>query len=177
MRKTENALKDLFGALMASGEKEAVEIAEKLFDAGIIWPERIEKIQSVEEYYFALIYPYNKFLDGFVAIRFNGDRKARWLFTHHGYIENHFQKIIIQHEGSPCCADKSKTIVESIARFLLKGTEIVWDYGQEHTFHLPKKVFTTHASIIDFYDALVSLYYGNNEKYLEYLLTRKYIAP
>jgi len=177
MSKTENALKDLFGALIASGEKEAVEIAEKLFDAGIISPERIEKIQSVEEFYFALMYPYNKFLDGFVAIRFNGDRKARWLFTHHGYIENHFQKIIIQHEGSPCCADKSKTIVESIARFLLKGTEIVWDYSQEYTFHLPKKVFATHSSIIDFYDALVSLYYGNNEKYLEYLLTRKYIAP
>lgn len=177
MRKTENALKDLFGALIASGEKEAVEIAEKLFDAGIISPERIEKIQSVEEFFFALIYPYKKFLDGFVAVRYNGDQKAQWLFTHHGYIENHFQKIIIQHEGSACCADKSKTIVESIAMFLLKGTEVVWDYGQEYTFHLPKKVFTTHSSIIDFYDALVSLYYGNNEKYLEYLLTRKYIAP
>ena len=177
MSKTENALKDLFGALIASGEKESAELAEKLVGAGVISPERIEKIQSVEEFYFALIYPYNKFLDGFVAIRFNGDRKARWLFTHHGYIENHFQKIIIQHEGSPCCADKSKTIVESIARFLLKGTEIVWDYSQEYTFHLPKKVFATHSSIIDFYDALVSLYYGNNEKYLEYLFAKKHLAP
>lgn len=172
----EEAIKQVFNALVESGEKESAALAEKLVEAGVISPERVAGIKTVEDFFFALIYPYQKFLDGFISIHFSRNNNAQWLFTHHGYVENHFQKLIAMHEGTACCADKSRTIINALARWLKDGTEIVWNYEGEYTFHLPKKVFTTHESIALFFEALMSLYYGNPEKYLHFLHEKRYLT-
>jgi len=98
------------------------------------------------------------------------NEKAEDLFLHCNFYERHFKAQIKKHEGWPCSADKSRTITKALANFFVKGEEIKFNYDQEYTYHLPTKIFTTHAEILEFFDALRNLRYGGSEKYLEALL-------
>lgn len=46
---------------------------------------------------------------------------------------------------------------------------IEFDFTQEYTFHLPKKVLNNEAAILAFFDALMALYQGRPEAYLDQL--------
>jgi hypothetical protein len=45
--------------------------------------------------------------------------------------------------------------------------EISWDYSAEYTYHLPKQIFTTHSEIIEFFNGIHHLYYGNPDAYIK----------
>lgn len=93
--------------------------------------------------------------------------KIEFLLLNSDFVESHFRRYIEEIEGTACCADKSRTIVASLAKYFTKGKEIEFDYSGEYTYHLPKLVFTHHSEIVDFFDGLHSFYYGNPERYFE----------
>lgn len=100
-----------------------------------------------------------------------GDKKSldlNFIQEQKNFLENHFVYQITAKEGGTCCYDKASTIVSHLELFFTNGTEIVFDYTQKYTFHLPKEIFTTHNEIITFYKALVSLFYGNPTLYLQW---------
>ena len=97
------------------------------------------------------------------------DKKAIFLLTNYDYCENHFEKILEVKEGSACCADKSRFIARSLANLFIKNKPIVIDYDQEYTFHLPKEIFTTQEEILDFFDAIMRLYYADSVRYIKFL--------
>lgn len=124
------------------------------------------KENNCEMFYLSLIYPINKVIDGLLSKEIPQSSEARFLFKNSRFVEDHFEYLIQKFEGHACCADKSSMIVGSLAKSLKTGTEIVFDYDQEYTYHLPKKIFKTHDEIMRFFKALQSLFYGKSDLYI-----------
>lgn len=97
--------------------------------------------------------------------KFTTDEKVIFLIQNFQFLEEHFVYLIKAKEGFACSADKSSTIMRALARFLITGQEIKWNYDQEYTYGLPKEVFATHEEVIVYFDALHSFHWGNPEKY------------
>lgn len=174
---TKEILNKVFESLVERMGSEEVALAKVVLSASEITPERLSGIKDVEDFFFTLVYPYQEFLKGFVTIHFKGGLEAQWLFTHHSYIQKHYENFIAAYEGNACSVDKSRTIINELAMWKLGRKErIEWDYTGEYTYHLPKTVFTTHESITEFYEALVNLYHGNPDRYLNYLVNKKHLS-
>jgi hypothetical protein len=121
-----------------------------------------------EEFDFELLHPFEQVVDGLLAGITNSN-EAQFLLKHSSFVESHFNRLIEKYEGSPCCSDKSRTIMQSLIHFHIDGKPIQFNYGQEYTYHLPKRIFTTHDMIVEFATSLHHLFYGNPEKYLNAL--------
>ncbi len=130
----------------------------------------IKQFNRYDEFYLAVIYPFEQFLNGFIASEVSGNQDVIFLLTHSDFVERQFEQYIKVYEGSACHCDKSRTIISSLIEFYKTGKRIEFDYNGEYTFHLPKKVFKTHESIVEFYDGVKSLYYGSNAMYLTAIL-------
>jgi len=157
----EDAIKNVLSAMSESIGKENVELYQKLIDGS-----GFKKAEGIEEFFYMLIYPHQKFLKGLIDCEISKNDSVKFIYLHHSFIEHNFVKIIQDVEGSACSADKSRTILRALCNWFIKGERIDWNYEQEYTFHLPKKVFTTHEEIVGFYKGLENLYYGNYVPYL-----------
>lgn len=113
-----------------------------------------------------LSYPLEQLVDGVLSEALQGHGDACFLFAHADFVEHHFEYLIVRHEGRPCSADKSRTLLSALARHFACGEDIVFNYAQPYTYHLPKRVFKEHAEIAGFFKAVQSLYYGRPEAYL-----------
>lgn len=125
---------------------------------------------SPEKFEMAVHYPVSQVVGGLVRKHLGNAHELEFLYQHTGFVSSHFRKLIESREGSPCSADKVRTILGAISTFYSRGQKIEWDYDQEYTYHLPRRIFTTHDVIISFFEGLLHLYYGNNERYLTALL-------
>lgn len=126
-------------------------------------------VKTPEEFYFTFSYPYEQFLRGYLQIEHSKNEDLQFLMLKADFIEHHFEKIIEKYEGSTCCADKSRHLLNCLYAYYKEAKPITFDYQQEYTYHLPKKVFITETSIIDFYKAIQDLYYGKIDNYLNIL--------
>lgn len=159
--KTED-LKGFLDSMVGHIEKEEIELFKKIIDSNNI----NHNFDSYEEFYLFVKFPFEQFISGFLKSELKMNNELQFIYSNSQFIERHFEKLIEQIEGSACCADKSRTIMNSIIDFYKSDIEIVFNYDSEYTFHLPKKIFTNHNCIIDFYQGLKYLFYGNPEKYL-----------
>ncbi|WP_440880652.1 hypothetical protein [Tenacibaculum sp. C7A-26P2] len=136
----------------------------------IIESSEITNFKDHEEFFHGVLYPFDQFIRGFVKSKIANNEDVVFIIKNQNYIEHNYARIIEQKEGSPCSADKSRTIIKCLLDYYKSGQEINFNYEQEYTYHLPKEVFKTHDHIIKFYEGLKHLWYGNNRKYLEALL-------
>lgn len=136
----------------------------------IIKDSDITSFSNYEEFYFAVLYPFENLMDGFVRSKILDNSDVAFLMLNSQFVERHFEEIIKTKEGWPCCADKSRTIISSLIKFYSTGEEIKFNYEAEYTYHLPKKVFNNHEHIVAFYEGLKSLFYGKSEKHLKALM-------
>lgn len=128
-----------------------------------------------DAFYFALIYPLSNVINGLLSTYLGGAEEAKFLFKHHGFVEGHFRTQLEQVEGHACVADKTQTIIRHLVYSLVLGKKFEFDYGQEYTFHLPKVLFKTQDENVEFFRALMRLYYGNPDAYLKQLVALKTI--
>ncbi len=135
----------------------------------VIATNKITDIKDHEGFFYAVLYPFEQFISGFVKSKIANNRDVVFIIQNQKFIEHNFARIIEEKEGSPCSADKSRTIMRSLLNHYKSGQKITFNYEQEYTYHLPKKVFKTHDHIIKFYEGLKFLWYGDNKKYLEAL--------
>jgi hypothetical protein len=161
-------IQNVLGSLLSSIENEGKECFKEV--ASI--PAAQKAIKAVREgevrdFYISLIYPLSKTIDGLLAHELPSSPEARFLFKHSQFVEAHYRRVIEEFEGSPCCADKSRTIMRSLASTLKSRDPISFDYDQQYTYHLPKVVFKTHGEIIEFFTALYRLYYGRPQPFIE----------
>lgn len=126
------------------------------------------KFHDYDTFYLSVIYPFNNFIDSFIRSEISNNHDVRFLMKQSQFVKCHFEKIINEIDGFGCCADKSRTIMKRLIKFYTDGTEIVFDYEDQYTFHLPKNVFTTHDEIVTFYTAIKRLYYGHTEDFLRF---------
>lgn len=158
-------IKEVLDGMIGVIENEQIDLyksfAEKLHKAFY------EKIDTVDGFHLALIYPYEKFLSGLIASKISNNHDVRFILMHSRFIEMQFRGLIERVEGSTCCADKTHTIMSGLFDFYKTGERISFNYEQEYTYHLPEKIFKTHEAITGFYEGVRGLYYGNTRRYLD----------
>lgn len=157
-------IKEVLELMSDSIEADKIELYKKLIDEKCF-----ENINDIDEFYFGLVYPHDQFLHGLIMSEISIDKDVAFILKHSQFIDSHFLYWIEKTEGSACCADKSRNILRQLVNFYKTGERIEFDYTQEYTFHLPKSNFTTHEIIIEFYEGLKGLNYGNPTKYLSAL--------
>lgn len=160
-----NDLKNVITTLVSSFDKEDLELYSDLIDRF-----KIKQYNRLDEFDMGVLYPFRKFQRLLIQGLYNtNDNKLVFLIQQYSYVESHFQKLFQKYEGSFACADKSRTVVDRLFGFYTEGEQIKFNYDGEYTYHLPKILFKTHDDIISFYDAIVSLYYGNSDLYIHEL--------
>lgn len=165
------SIKNFLEAFSESISKEEVELYKSLLDKGIGG----YNVKNPEDFYYKVLYPFEQFVSGLISHEFSNDSDVNFILLNSDFIEQNFKEIVEKIEGMACCVDKSRTILKRLFNFYNsdKTKEIEFNYEAEYTYHLPKKVFTTHEDIINFYQALKFLYYGQSQKYLEEMLKIK----
>jgi hypothetical protein len=158
-------IKNFLDAFTGSIEKEEVELYKKILDNGID-----KKIETPEDFFFSVLYPFKKFTSGLISAEISTNRDVEFLLMNSQFIEHNFENLFTKFEGRQSCADKSSTIMRKLFTFFVIGERIEFDYNGKYTFHLPKKIFKTHDDIVNFYQALKNLYYGDGTKYMEEML-------
>lgn len=157
-------IEKVFTGLLSGMDKEEVSVFEKMKSEI-----DLTHVKDGETFDMFLNYELKKFLKGFIQQKFGKGSDIQFTLLNHQFIESHFARWIEKIEGSPCSADKSRTIMRVILRYHQTAEKIDWDYNQEYTYHLPKKIFTTHDEIFSFYESLKHLFYGNPTNYLKHL--------
>jgi hypothetical protein len=178
-QKTKETLTSIFSGIFSAMDKEAGQFINDLVSTHPEMQEITDKIYSVEDFYFKLIYPYNeRFLRGLMLRqkKWQVSSDAEFILLHSRYIDLHFEKLFNQFEGLFACADKSRTIVQRLFDFYAKGEKIKFNKKAKYTYGHPKKIFTTHEEIVNFYEGLRDLYHGNPTKYLQAMLELKKIT-
>lgn len=158
----ENVLSGLLGAIDRDNQGLATAFSES---AAIVSAREAIREGDVSAFYFAVAYPMGNLLDGLLAQELCS-QEAQFLFRRGEFIEAHFERQIELYEGTACCADKTSAIISALLTFFVSGKAITFDYGQKYTYHLPKKVFTTHDSIVEFFYALRKMYHGQADDFL-----------
>ena len=128
------------------------------------------KKENIDNFSYLFMLEIDEFIESIIE-QGTKNENAQFLLKNIFFVEQHIEFMIKEHEGNPCCADKTSFILSRLLHFFLTETEINLNYNQEYTFHLPKKVLYNHELIMDFYQGLKSLFYGNPKKYLESLVT------
>ena len=135
----------------------------------IIKTSEIKQFGDYESFYFAVIYPFENFINGFIKSEISTNHDVAFLMKNSQFIERNFQSLIEQKDGFACSADKSRTIMSCLINFYKTGDEITFNYDAEYTYHLPKEIFKTHEHIVLFYEGLKSLFSGQSEKHVKAL--------
>lgn len=121
-----------------------------------------------QAYFYAFRYPFEQIEQGLLR-SYSPDAKVGFVFEQYRFIKAHLRTLFETYEGSSCCADKARAVINAWLRFLHTGKPIVWNRQQQYTFHLPGTVLTTHESIQAFFEALTRLYHGRPDLYLAFM--------
>lgn len=169
--KDEASITGALGALLEALSKGDGSVYEAVADHPHI-RESLEtaRARKYEEFYYALIYPFEQLVDAIVQKALPESHQAQFLMKNSEFVESHFVTLIKKYEGSACSADKSRAILSHLLVFFVTGKKIEFDYSQEYTYHLPKKIFTTHEEILGFFDGVQRLYHGRPDEYLKALM-------
>lgn len=101
----------------------------------------------------------------------HGDNhQLEFLISKQDFVGRHLRNLFTDYEGSACCADKERTVMRALLRHFHSGKPIKFDYDAEYTYMLPEVVFREHDGVVDYFDAIYRLYYGNPKPYLAVML-------
>lgn len=166
-----DGLKAVFSGILDSKKQDDIATFEA-FESSDACQRAIAAIDKLDydQFYFSLFYPYHQLIDGLLERALPGANRAHFILEKSQFIENHLSKLFSNYEGGACSTDKARTVIKQALRFHITGTEVKFDWQQKYTYHLPEKILTTHASVVEFLDALQRLYYGMPEQYLSALL-------
>lgn len=145
--------------------KENIEFFKK-----IVADKEIDGIKTPQDFFYKFTYDFEKFSNGLLREKVSTNNEIIFLFSKYSFIKNQISNLFEKFEGSTCCEDKTKVVVNSLFDFFKTGNEIEFNYEQEYTYHLPKKILKTHEDIAQYYSAIKSLYYGKPGDYLTFLL-------
>lgn len=154
-------LTNFLDSMLENIEQKEINLFKKIIETS-----EIANFKNHEEFFYAILYPFDQFVSGFIKSKIANNNDVVFIIKNQNYIENNYAKIIKDKEGRAFSADKSRTIMKSLIEYYKSGKEINFDYNQEYTYHLPKKVFKTHREIVEFYEGLKDMHYGNNKKYM-----------
>jgi hypothetical protein len=166
----ENSFKELLTNMASVIDKKNIELYKKLRQELNINIDIDIENKSLENFYFKYLYPFERYISGLIQSEISTNKDIEFIFKNYYYIKKHFEYWFVRVEGTFANANKTKKIIDRIAGFYKDGTPIKFDYGGDNTYDLPKIIFTTHNEIIEFYESIKSLHYGNPKEYMNCIL-------
>lgn len=166
MKDQKEAIKSVLSSILAGAEKEGQSLLDAVADDPMVQAARqAAQNKNPDGFYFAFSYPIKNLAEAIVKEAIPGSHKAQFLMAHSDFVSAHFDKVFSKLDGKVCAHDKTKTVIRALMRFFTEGTEIAFNYEQEYTYGLPKRVLKTHESILAFFDGLHHMYYGTPDYY------------
>ncbi len=163
----ERSIKSVIDAILAADDKNSDELFEKLrLQPAVASATNYLQNGQVEEFDLLFSGEIKEVIEAVVA-SVTKKSGAVFLALQYEFVYAHFSKLIEKEEGVPCSDDKVGTIIRALFHHLKNGDAIAFNYEQQYTFHLPKKIFKTQAEIVGFFEGLHRLYYGDPERYLK----------
>ena len=89
---------------------------------------------------------------------------ADFIFVNYDFLEHNIEKLCILREGSGCCADKSRHIINMFLQYSIDGVVPEFDSTVEQ-YWIPN--FGDNQMWIDLCNGLYRLYYGHTEEYFK----------
>ncbi len=165
-------IQDVITAILGSADQDKMALFASLRDHPLLQDaQAFARDGQAEQFHYRLPYRLERVVDGLLQTVLPGKREAHFILQRYTFLNSHFKNIVKHREGMSCCADKSRTILHRLLQYHLTGKEVVFDPNEQYTFAHPTTVFTTHLEIVEFFDGLYGLYYGNPEGYLKALKT------
>lgn len=165
-------IQDVITAILGSAEQDKMALFASLKDHPLLQDaQTFARDGQAEQFHYSLPYRLEGVVDGLLQTAIPRKREAHFILMQYRFLNTHFKNILQRGEGMSCCADKSRTILDRLLQYYLTGKEIVFDPNEKYTFGHPTTVFTTHQEIVEFFEGLYGLYYGNPEGYLKALKT------
>lgn len=149
--------------LVAKDEQSAVAKAELHSDLTRA-REAIKKLQP-SDFQHQIGYPHELLSRGLLNEAFPENSRLKFLFTQYQFVENHFGKVYVRAEGYSCYMDKTRSVLRLLASHLAKGTMI--KFSDPEGYWVPQTVLKDHDGILEFYEAITALYYGNGDLYVD----------
>jgi len=179
-KKIWEAMKSIMDTFWQEMETEAIKAYESKKEVlSSIWIKFQQKeVFDISDFHFDTLFPFEMILEGYLLkeiwtnteIFQNNYWKIEFLLKNIQFVENQFENIIKKEEWYSCSADKSSFIIQSLFRYLSTWIEMKFDAvvqnWKEYSYHIPKKVFNNQESILNFFDAIMSMYYWDIEKLL-----------
>lgn len=171
-------IKSILEALTSSSASESQALYAQIQDYSMVKQAcEYARAFNPDRFHFALIYPLGQVVDAVLEGEFPGKRDAQFLMANVRFLGHHLDRIFDEYDGELGCRhDKTLFIQRSLMRFFVNGDRIEIDYAQESTYFLPKRVLNDHDSIVEFFGALQSLFYGNPARYIKALQSIMQIA-
>jgi hypothetical protein len=105
--------------------------------------------------------------EGLLLSKLSADDRTEFLFMRAAFVEMHLERIIQDVEGRYAYVDKARYVLRRAASASALGTRINLGADDASEYWLPRKVFRTHEEIMEFVDALHSLYYGHADDFIQ----------
>jgi hypothetical protein len=170
LRKNELAegLNAMFSAILGQrNERGEARLAACDKDPAIVKSIEALKQYDLTRFELSYIYPAEELGEAIVGRALSNNPKISFLVLHSSFVGSHLQNLFESLEGRAYCADKEGTVIRSLIGFFHKGTRIEFNYDQEYTYFLPRKILRDHDSILAYFDSLMDLYYGRPNRYLK----------
>lgn len=161
-------LESIFSAILGERDQRGeARLAERVDD-----PEIVSALAALRDYNygrfsFQHIQPFNELTEAMIRQALGDNSRLVFLIKHQDFVAMHLQRLFQDLEGNACCADKERTVMKALIRFFHTGKEIKFNYEGEYTYHLPKFILREHQDIIDYFEALHALYYGQLKPIME----------
>lgn len=179
MNKIEETMKDLISVM----GKEMMDKNINLFSNTLniynaIWynfPDK-EKFE-IDEFYIRNTYNFENFVEWYVLTKLTNwkmNDKLIFLIQQLFFVQNSFEKLIVKNEWSACSVDKSSFIIRQLYYYFLEWKEMdfnpfIDDKWRDYSYHIPKRIFTSQIKVLEFFEALMYLYYWDWIKYINFM--------
>ncbi|MBX0312891.1 MAG: hypothetical protein JHC31_14205 [Sulfurihydrogenibium sp.] len=157
-------INDVFNSILGASEAKAK--SNQLFEELI---QEKENFSNYSSYYFSLIHKKDLiYIQALLHVKDLMDSPNRYRYADifmkgKGFYEIHLKTVFEKFEGSICCVDRARTIINRYLHYLATGEVIEFDTSLRCSFpSVGDAMFW-----FDFMDSLYKLYYGKNEKYFE----------
>lgn len=117
---------------------------------------------NVETYNIHINYPHNRLMNGVLKEKGIKTHEAIFLITKYPFVKSHIESLIRTKEDEGGCADKSRRIMKMYYHYFENNVPIIESL-------LPKKILNTSESVLEYFQAIYSLYHGQSISYIKFM--------
>jgi hypothetical protein len=151
-------IKTLINNLSSSLDEKDAQIYKSIIEKS-----PIKDFSSPKGFELCFLYPFSVFVKTHLKNGLKLDRKSAFIWENYSFVEDHFAGLFKDYEGHTLCFDKAANVINKLLKFFSSGEKV--DFSQS-AYAKPRRILTTHDEVVEMYEAINSLKYGNGKPYI-----------